>query len=218
MVPTSKVLMACKKREDRSRFPRVFHWMLYIRVELTTARQFRGSKLMEMTITRPRFLAPCLAAALLLGASAQAQARADGSIFLCVDGNGKRELTDTMKPGCRLLAVPGSIPAPAPRKSSAAVGGSSRTNAPAPADFPKVDTSTQRVRDNERREILNEELRAEERRLAELRREFNNGEPERQGNERNFAKYQERVEQMRANIKRGEANLEALNREIANIK
>ena len=52
----------------------------------------------------------------------------------------------------------------------------------------------------------------------ELRREFKNGEPERQGNERNFAKYQERVEQMRANIKRGEANLEALNREIANIK
>jgi len=173
---------------------------------------------MEMTITRPRFFAPRLAAALLCGVMGQAEARSDGSIFLCVDANGKRELTDTMKPGCRLLAVPGSIPAPAPRKASGAAGGSTRTTAPAPADFPKVETSQQRVRDSERRDILNEELRAEERRLAELRREFNNGEPERQGGERNFAKYQERVEQMRSSIKRGEANIEALNREISTIK
>lgn len=173
---------------------------------------------MEMTITRPRFLTPCLAAALLFGAAGQAGARAEGSIFLCVDANGKRELTDTMKPGCRQLTVPGSIPAPAPRKASSVAGTSTRTTAPAPADFPKVDTSTQRVRDSERRDILNEELRAEERRLADLRKEFNSGEPERQGNERNYAKYQERVEQMRASIKRGEANIEALNREISNIK
>ena len=173
---------------------------------------------MEMTITRPRFFAPCLAAALLFGVVVQAGARAEGSIFLCVDANGKRELTDTMKSGCRQLTVPGSIPAPAPRKSTSAAGTSMRTTAPAPADFPKVDTSAQRVRDNDRRDILNEELRAEERRLAELRREFNNGEPERQGNERNYAKYQDRVEQMRADIKRREADIEALNREISNIK
>ena len=54
--------------------------------------------------------------------------------------------------------------------------------------------------------------------LAELRREFNGGEPERQGNEKNYAKYQARVAEMRDNIFRGEKNVEALKREIGNIR
>jgi len=90
--------------------------------------------------------------------------------------------------------------------------------APSPANFPRVDTSQQRVRDDDRREILNEELRAEEQKLAEQKREFNNGEPPRNGNERNYAKYQERVGQMREDINRTERNVEALRREIANIR
>ncbi|MFZ3288512.1 MAG: DUF4124 domain-containing protein, partial [Telluria sp.] len=87
-----------------------------------------------------------------------------------------------------------------------------------PSDFPKVDNAQQKARDNDRREILTDELRSEERKLAELKRDFNNGEPERQGNERNYAKYLERVEQMRDNIGRAEKNIEALKREIANIR
>ncbi len=51
-----------------------------------------------------------------------------------------------------------------------------------------------------------------------MRAVFNNGEPERQGNERNYAKYQERVAQMRDDISRTERNIEALRREIANIR
>ena len=101
---------------------------------------------------------------------------------------------------------------PAPRAA--------RTTAPTvtPASFPRVDSAQQRVRDNDRREILTEELRNEERKLIELRRDFNNGEPERQGNERNYAKYQERVGSMRDNISRSEKNIEALRRELSNIK
>ena len=41
---------------------------------------------------------------------------------------------------------------------------------------------------------------------------------ERQGNERNYAKYQERVAQMKDDLGRAEKNVEALKREIANIK
>ena len=72
--------------------------------------------------------------------------------------------------------------------------------------------------DDDRRTILEDELRAEERKLADLKRDFNNGEPERQGNEKNYAKYQERVAQMRDDISRSEKNIEALRREIANIR
>ncbi|HEU4843565.1 MAG TPA: DUF4124 domain-containing protein [Burkholderiaceae bacterium] len=148
----------------------------------------------------------------LLGASAAA--RADGPIYLCVDAAGHKELTDANKPGCKVLDVPGSTIAAPPRRQAPAPARA----APAPADFPRVDSAEQRARDADRLGILNEELRSEQQKLAELRKEFNNGEPERHGDERNYAKYQERVAQMRDSISRSEKNIEALKREIANIR
>jgi septal ring factor EnvC (AmiA/AmiB activator) len=94
-------------------------------------------------------------------------------------------------------------------------GRAAASPAVSPASFPRVDSVTQRARDDDRREILGDELRAEEQKLAALRRDFNNGEPERQGNEKNYAKYQERVAQMRDDISRSEKNIEALKRELA---
>lgn len=148
----------------------------------------------------------------LLGASAAA--RADGPIYLCVDAAGHKELTDANKPGCKVLDVPGSTIAAPPRRAAPAPARA----APAPADFPRVDSAEQKARDADRLGILNEELRSEQQKLAELRKEFNNGEPERRGDERNYAKYQERVAQMRDSISRSEKNIEALKREIASIK
>jgi hypothetical protein len=178
------------------------------------------SKLMAMT-TRQSVSPVRVFSALALAAGtalAALPASAEG-IYLCVDAAGRRELTDTNKAGCRAINVPGAIAAPPARRAPAAprVAG---TPAPAetPANFPRVDTSAQKARDNDRREILNEELRAEQNKLAELRREFKNGEPDRLGNERNYAKYQERVVHLRDNIGRSEKNIEALRREIGNIK
>lgn len=148
----------------------------------------------------------------LLGASAAA--RADGPIYLCVDAAGHKELTDANKPGCKVLDVPGSTIAAPPRRAAPAPARA----APAPADFPRVDSAEQKARDADRLGILNEELRSEQQKLAELRKEFNNGEPERRGDERNYAKYQERVAQMRDSISRSEKNIEALKREIASIR
>ncbi|HWW70345.1 MAG TPA: DUF4124 domain-containing protein, partial [Duganella sp.] len=76
----------------------------------------------------------------------------------------------------------------------------------------------QRARDADRRAILEDELKNETQKLAELRKEFNGGEPERRGDERNYAKYQERVAAMRDSISRSEKNVDALKREIANIR
>ena len=161
-------------------------------------------------------------ALLLAAAFVPLGAQAQSPVYKCVDQNGRIEFTDTNKRGCKHLDLPGFIEAPPAR---IAPPGTRQGSAPAPraapitpANFPRVDSAQQRERDNDRREILNEELRAEEKRLAELRLEFNNGEPERQGNERNYAKYQERVARLRDEIGRSERNIEALKREIANIR
>jgi len=81
----------------------------------------------------------------------------------------------------------------------------------------KVDPNAQRNRDGDARRILSDELRAEEERLAAMKAEFNNGEPERKGDERNFARYQERVAEMRAAVQRKEADIAALRRELAKL-
>ncbi|MGJ7914932.1 DUF4124 domain-containing protein [Massilia sp. LXY-6] len=158
--------------------------------------------------------------ALLLAGVAHAQSM----VYRCVDKEGHVLYTDTNAGNCKVVdsIVSGAISSPAPTRSPAVTmrQGASRPAAAAasPANFPRVDNATQRARDDDRREILNEELRAEEKKLADLKRDFNNGEPERQGNERNYAKYQERVAQMRDDIGRAEKNIEAIRREIANIR
>jgi hypothetical protein len=137
-------------------------------------------------------------------------------IYLCVDAQGRKELTDTNKRGCKPLDLPDNIPAPARAQDPAAAR--PRAQAAAPADFPRVDSSVQRARDDDRRGILNEELRLEAQKLSDLKAEYKNGEPERLGSERNYAKYQERVANLRDAISRSERNIEALRREISNIR
>ena len=160
--------------------------------------------------------------ALVAGLAAHAGARADSVVYKCLDKNGRVEFTDINKPGCKVLDLPGYIaaPAPAPRAAPPVTmrQGTGRPPTASPVNFPRVDTATQRARDDDRRAILEDELRAEEKKLADLKRDFNNGEPERQGNEKNYAKYQERVAQMRDDIGRSEKNVEALKREISNIR
>lgn len=170
-----------------------------------------------MTNTVFRRVLPLLLAGLAVSLPHLAQAQ----IYRCVDANGRPLYTDVKVGKCQLIDTGPSLPAssppiPAPRPPSAAPS----TPAPSasPANFPRVETSQQRARDDERREILGDELRIEERKLADLKKEFNNGEPERQGNERNYAKYQERVASMRDEINRTERNIEALRREIGNIR
>ena len=93
-----------------------------------------------------------------------------------------------------------------------------RAPAPAPASGgTKVDPADQRARDNDARRILADELRREEDRLAQLQKDYNNGEPERRGDERNYQKYIDRVADMKAAITRKEADIAALKREISKL-
>jgi len=149
----------------------------------------------------------------LMASAAAAQAQ----IYKCEPPGGSVEYTDINRGRhCKLMDLPGlMVPAPTRR-----VTPSPRNPQPvaAPGDFPRVDSNEQKARDADRRGILEEELKAEMQKLAELRREFANGEPERRGDERNYAKYQERVAGLRDSISRSEKNVDALKREIANIR
>ncbi len=79
----------------------------------------------------------------------------------------------------------------------------------------RVDPAEQRARDIDARRILEAELKREEDRLVAMRVEFNNGEPERQGGERNNQKYLDRIADMKSAIARKESDIASLKREIA---
>lgn len=85
------------------------------------------------------------------------------------------------------------------------------------SDSNRVSNADQRARDSERRTILETELRGAQDKLADLKKEFNNGEPERRGDERNYAKYQERVADLKSNITRKENDIVSIQREISKL-
>jgi predicted RNase H-like nuclease (RuvC/YqgF family) len=134
-------------------------------------------------------------------------------VFVCVQPNGTREYRNTGDiRGCRRLDTETISTIPAPTTNQQAKAGTMDSS------FPRIDSQIQKRRDQDRLQILMDEVRTEESKLSELRREYQNGEPERLGSERNYAKYQERVAQMKDDILRTEKNIEALKREIGNLK
>ena len=142
-------------------------------------------------------------------AAERAPVMANGGVFKCVDRDGNITYGNTGDvKGCKRMETDVVNTVPFPRAPA--------TAARAPAA--KSDGGAQRGRDTDRRKILQEELAAEEKKLVELKKEYNAGEPERQGGERNYAKYQERTEKLKADMTRSESNVESLRRELTTIK
>ena len=81
----------------------------------------------------------------------------------------------------------------------------------------KIDPAAQRARDSDARRILEDELKTEEERLAAMQKDFNNGQPERQGDEKNYQKYLDRVNETKASIVRKQSDVAALRREIQKL-
>jgi hypothetical protein len=153
-------------------------------------------------------------ASLSAAATASAQSgtvyRCPGPPVLYTDQINAKEAQDR---NCRTIegAPITVVSPPRPRPAPAAGNGGAR-----PSEG-KVDAGEQRARDSDARRVLDAELKREEAKLAEMQKEFNNGEPERQGGERNFQKYQDRVEEMKAAIARKQSDLAALKRELSKL-
>jgi len=109
--------------------------------------------------------------------------------------------------GCRTIeGAPITVVSPPRQRPTAAA---------ARPESSKVDAGEQRARDSDARKILEAELRREEVKLAELQKEFNAGEPDRRGDERNYQRYLDRLEELKAAIDRTQTDVAALRRELS---
>lgn len=151
-----------------------------------------------------------LAAAPAAAQDAKVVYRCPGPPVLYTDALGVQEARDK---GCRTIdgAAVTIVQVPRPRAAASAAPPTVRTG------DTRVDPAAQRARDSDARRILADELQREEDRLKALQSEFNNGEPERRGDERNFAKYAERVASLKSAIQSKEADIAAIKREIAKL-
>lgn len=167
-------------------------------------------------------LFPMLAVLAFHAGPAQAQ------IYKCVGPDGVVEYSNAPSQANRRctemqLSPITTIPAPRLPRAAQPGGAAQPPAAPAarsasPADFPRVDGATQKARDTDRRGILEEELRKEEAKLAELRDEYKDGEPDRLGSERNYQRYLDRVQRLKEDIGRSEANIASLKRELGALR
>jgi hypothetical protein len=146
--------------------------------------------------------------------AASAVYRCPGPPVLYTDALSPQEAKDK---GCRTIeGAPITIIQGRPKPPAAAATSSASGAASRPADS-RVDPTAQRARDSDAKRILGEELSKEEARLAELQKEYNNGEPERRADERNYQRYIDRVAEMKAGILRKESDIAALKRELAKL-
>ena len=159
---------------------------------------------------------------------AQASVSASGAVVYRCPGSPPlftNSLTDAevKEKGCKavdstpITVFRGATP---PRVVNTAAAGSTATSPSSTASRPaeaRVDPAEQKARDTDSKRILAAELRKEEERLAAMQKEFNAGEPERRGDERNFQKYADRVAEMKSSIARKESDIVSIKREIAKL-
>lgn len=151
-----------------------------------------------MKKTSSRKYLPWLLTALCAAGAAHAE------IYKSVDADGRVTYSNIPSKGAAKLNLE-PLTTVAPPKPKAAT----------PAGFPKVDGETQKKRDDTRRKILEDELAAEEKLLAEAKRNLAEGEATRLGDERNYQKYLDRVQGLKDEVALHEKNLEALRKELA---
>jgi len=134
--------------------------------------------------------------------------------YKCMDANGRATYTniqeETKGKSCTVVMREISVvPATPPRPSA---------NTRTPAAFPKVDPATQRSRDDARRKILEDELAAEEKALVQAKAELAQQESIRTGGERNYQRVLDRLQKYKDDVERHEKNVEALKKELSNVK
>ena len=127
-------------------------------------------------------------------------------IYKYVDENGRITYTNVPKKGAKKLDLD-------------PVSAAKTRNNAGPANFPKVDNQTQKKRDDQRKQILQEELATEEKSLADSNTALKEGEAQRLGDEaRNYPKYLDRIKRLKENVALHERNIEALKKELGEFK
>jgi hypothetical protein len=135
---------------------------------------------------------------------------AGAEMWKCVDPDGNIRYTNVKgdAKGCKGLNLEPINTAPPPP----------RTPQQKPANFPSVDSDTQRSRDAGRRKILDQELAQEQQQLDAAKKQLAEQKEVRLGSEKNYARVEERLKPFEDKIKLHESNIESLRKEIANVK
>lgn len=141
-------------------------------------------------------------------------APAQADIYKYIDENGRVTFTDVYRKGAKRIELPGaptSLPAndKLPRRAAAS---------PSPANFPRIDPSTQKRRDDVRRQVLTDEIEGERRNADEARRQLKLGERVQPGERVTDATYLNRVKKLQATVQQHEQNVTSIQRELANLK
>jgi hypothetical protein len=134
---------------------------------------------------------------------------AQAEIYKYVDKDGHVTYSNVPIKGAKKITLDPINTVPASR---------ARSEASSPSDFPKVDSDTQRRRDDTRRKVLEDELAAERKMLEEAKKALAEQEAVRLGNERNYQKFLDRVQPYKDTVTLHEKNIDALQKEIANLK
>ena len=145
---------------------------------------------------------------LILLACSASLARAD--MWKCIDNDGNTRYTNVKgdAKGCKGLTLEPINTAPAPP----------RAPQQKPANFPSVDSDTQRSRDAGRRKILEQELALEQLHLDSAKKQLTEQKDVRLGNEKNYARVEERLKPYEEKVKLHEVNVESLRKELATVK
>jgi len=170
----------------------------------------RHNDFMNVAISLASRTSSVLAAALLALAAGAAHAATDGAIYYQCPGN---VFTNMITPkeaetkGCKAMVSqqPTTIPAPRLRGGTVVPG----------AAASRVDAQEQRARDSDSRKILQDELVKAQAQLDALQKQYNNGQPDRLGDEKNYQKYLDRTADLKAQIDRTQSDISAITRELA---
>jgi hypothetical protein len=165
---------------------------------------------------------PVLFAAFLIVAGMPAQGQKP--TYKCDNNHYTDTLADPKAQGCKpldggnvtIVQGPRAGATPQPVKVAAATQGNSAGNPQGNSQGGlRVDAGDQRARDSDSRQILESELKKAEARKIELSQEYNNGEPEKRGDEsRNYQKYIDRVTELKASLARVDSDIAGIRREL----
>jgi len=141
------------------------------------------------------------------------------TIWSCRDKDGRTNVTnlaeDTRGKNCRVIRQTRVQVVPATTGASAAKPAAKP--APAPTAFPKENSQARASARERQREILEQELAQEQKALDQARKELEEQESVRYGNEKNYARVLERLQKYKDAVSLHEKNVDALNQELTNL-
>lgn len=160
-------------------------------------------------------------AGFLLAMPSIAQQQVVKTIWHCKDPAGRSTFTsekaDTAGKECKVVSEERVSVVPAPVPVGTARAGTTNATTKSPASFPRESAADRAAARGKQRETLERELTQEESMLADARRKLAEQEGIRSGDERNYAKVQERLKPFKDTVEVHEKNVEALKRELANL-